>query len=301
MKNSKILIAGSGYLGKNLSTILSKDSDVYCLRRNPEVEHGSSERSIPIKADLTDQNSLSAIPQNLDYLIFTASPDSSTEDSYRKIYIEGLENLLKKLEIESPHLKRFVLISSTATYSENKGNWVYESSETKVNSYNGRILLLSEEILRKSIFNSLIIRASGIYGEKRNSLVSSLARGSVVGDPNSYTNRIHVVDLARAVLHLILEAKDRAKSQTFNVTDCYPATREEVANWVLKKGKELGITKIENLEFQASSNPSTTSHSVSNKRVSNKLLIDSGFSFKFPDFKSGYLPILNSIPRITSK
>ena len=102
-----------------------------------------------------------------------------------------------------------------------------------------------------------------------------------------YTNRIHVVDVARALLHLLaLDASGHAIDTIYHASDCCPVLNSELYRW---------LSETWQLPLNADMQP--TARQVGSKRVSNQRLLDSGFEFCFPSFREGFSQYLDSNKR----
>ena len=165
---ASILIAGCGYLGTALGRHLAKvGHTVWGLRR----ETGDLPSPLlPLMADLTDPETLQALPAQIDTVFYTASPDHSDEAGYRAAYIDGLRNLLDVLKTQGKR-PRVLYTSSTAVYAQQSGEWVDESSPTTPEYYSGQCLLEGEHNLLSSGFPVTVVRLGGIYGPGRTRLI----------------------------------------------------------------------------------------------------------------------------------
>src|SRR4051812_13911668 len=119
----RLLIAGAGYLGQALAEkVLAEGNDeVTLLRRRAVLLPGAQ----VIQADLSQPESLRHVPAVED-VVYCASADASDEESYRKIYQDGLQNLVEALRARGGY-RRLVYVSSTSVYAEAHGNWVDET------------------------------------------------------------------------------------------------------------------------------------------------------------------------------
>ena len=213
----KVLIAGCGYVGTELGLTLARAGHEVCgLRRSPD--------RIPppirgIGADLSDPASLKVVPTDLDAVVYAASADASEPDAYRAAYVEGPRNLASTM----PEGIRTVFVSSTAVYGERWGAEVDGDTEPTPASFRGEILLEAEEQLRALSEETVVVRASGIYGPGRTRLVRMAAEGRQVDD--RWTNRIHRDDLAAVLLQVL----DRpAPAATYLASDRRPARLHQV-------------------------------------------------------------------------
>ena len=128
-----------------------------------------------------------------------------------------------------------------------------------------------------------VLRLSGIYGPGRNAFVN-LANGTArrLVKPGQVFNRIHVADIAGALSHL-------ARQQTagiFNVTDDLPAPPQDVVAYAAEL---MGIAPPPEIPFEtAQLSPMARSFYGENKRVSNALIKEAGYSLAFPDYRSAF-------------
>ncbi|MFK0570292.1 SDR family oxidoreductase [Endozoicomonas sp.] len=286
MNKLNILIAGCGAVGCELGRQLTsmKCFNVWGLRRNisklPSGVH-------PIQGDLFQEEGLGQWPEHLDYVVYSAASDGSSEEQYRRAYISGLQNILSRLTKKNDHPKRILFTSSTSTFHQNDGEWVNEISETCPIKLNGKVMLEAEALLRNSPFPTTAIRFGGIYGPGRNRLVNRVLKGEgCPKEPLIYSNRIHQKDCAGIIAHLIRRDMDNLPVDNLYLgTDSDPATTHDVLQWL---GQQLDVT-LDNVNYP--SPPS--SQQGGNKRCSNQRLMETGYKFYFPDFKAGYSGLLH--------
>jgi nucleoside-diphosphate-sugar epimerase len=223
---------------------------------------------------LTAAESFGTPPAAFDYLFYTASADRREEDHYRSVYVDGLRRLLSNLQDAGCPLQRVFFTSSTAVYSQSRGEWVDESSATEPLGFNGRILLEAEAIVREAPPMGINVRLSGIYGPGRTRLVRKVWSGEATAT-GSWTNRIHVEDCAGALRHLMrLENPETL----YLGSDDEPVTTEVVTTWL---SAELGVPAPPHAETDRL-----------NKRCRNTRLRETGYLFEYPTFREGYGPIV---------
>ena len=173
----RVLIAGCGDVGNALATRLLADGcEVWGVRRRVEA---LAQGIKPWRIDLTDSKSFGTPPAAFDYLFYTASADRRDEDHYRSIYVDGLRNLLGRLQDAHCPLQRILFTSSTAVYGQSRGEWVDENSATEPLGFNGRILLEAEGIVRQAPITGNQRAAIGyLRAGKDTTRSESLERGS---------------------------------------------------------------------------------------------------------------------------
>lgn len=268
----KILLAGCGKIGLALAEQLKFQHQFVGLKRSP------ANLDFPIfTADLSELKSLRNLPTDFDIILYTATPDSRNEASYRSNVYQGVANLLTYFTSSTTALPYFIFISSTAVYGQDNGEWVDENSPTEPPRFNGQVLVDSEQLLQNTQINSLILRLSGIYSDERLALFNRAIKGVEASqDYPAWSNRIHFVDVTGCLVFLLDKiGKGEALAPVYNVTDSEPASYWDVYSYIAKA---------------CGTPPPTNSNNdqVSGKKVSNQRLIKLGYQFTYPDYKAGY-------------
>ncbi len=276
---STTLIAGCGYVGTALASLLARDGHrVYGLRRDPSQLPRDVEG---IAGDVTRPETLDAVPRPVDALVYAVSAGASTEEAYRGAYVTGVRNLLAAAgagEADGP--RRVIYVSSTAVYGEEEGGWVDEESPTDPPGFRGRVLLEGELAVREAYAGSVVVRFGGIYGPGRTRLIERVRSGDArcPPDPPRWTNRIHRDDCAGALAHLL--ARDDPAPLYLGV-DREPAARCELLRWI---ARALDVPEPP----RAAGEPSRSGRRRTNKRCSSERLVASGYRFRYPTFREGY-------------
>lgn len=256
-----LAIIGAGDLGSRIAqTRASLGDDVWAMRR----------RSLPMPAgvhavigDMHQAESLQLMPKKPDWMLFCATPDARTEQSYRHVFLDGLRNAIGILQPT-----RTIFISSTAVYAQNNGQWVDEVSDVHPVRFNGKVLFEAEQLCLQTSGN-VVLRLSGITGPNRTMLINKAILGE--GIQNTWTNRIHIDDAASATSFLMNLSEIPAE---INVTDDLPALQIDVVNWIRSKQQlpELQLSESE----------------ASGKKISNARLKALGWVPKYPSYKECY-------------
>ncbi len=271
-ENRSVLIAGRGYIGTALAEKLKSlgwDVDGICrsVKNSPSLFN-------PIYQDLTQSFKLS---KKYSYIFYLASADSHDAKSYDQAYRIGVLNLLNALTSFSKP-KRFVFVSSTSVYSQCDGEWIDEFSSVSCEGFTRQALLSGEKLVLESDLPSVVVRFSGIYGPGRMRFreeVLSKKKGLI--EPDFFTNRIHRDDCVGSLVHLMEKAREGG---IYIASDCEPARHNDIVKWLCKQAH----TEPSHLPSAAEA-----SFHRGNKRCSNKKLVESGYKFIHPSFKSGYL------------
>lgn len=275
----RILVAGCGKLGSAIAVLLNalpeQPAQLYGLRRNPaKVPEGVE----GIGADLTSPETLAGkLPDNLDTVIYCLTPSSYDEQGYRDAYVNGLVNLLEALG--NQQLKRLFFISSTSVYAQDDDSLVDETSPALPSRITGQQILAGEQTALTSGHPATVIRFSGIYGPSRRRFLEEVIAGRMnPATPAPFSNRIHEEDAAAAVAYLNeLALAGKPLDNCYVASDCEPVRLDEVVDWVKQQ--------IPCAEPVADARKGGRAGS---KRCDNQRLLNTGFTFRYPDFRAGY-------------
>ncbi len=293
---ARCLIAGCGYVGSALATLLrDAGHDVHGLRRQPV---GLPEGVAPIAADLADASSLdvalAALPDPPAVVVYAAAADGGDDEAYRRAYVAGLRNLVAALGTRDVTPACLLFTSSTAVYAQDDASWVDESSPTEPKDFRGTRMLEAEAIVAASGWPAASLRLGGIYGPGRTRLIDSVRnrRALIRPGPPRYGNRIHRDDAAGALAHLVARAlAGRELEPRYLGVDDEPSDEAVVLRWL---AATLGV---EEPPVRAEKGARAGTRSVSNKRCSNARLRASGYAFRYPTFRAGYAALIAATSR----
>ena len=270
-----ILVAGCGKLGGAIASQLTRTAKVYGLRRNPDrVPEGVH----ALGADLMVPEQLRPVlPDNLDVVVYCLTPASYDNEGYHNAYVKGLQNLIDALD--GHRLTRLVFIGSSSVYAQDDDSWVDEASPTEPARYSGQAILEGERIALESGSPATVIRFSGIYGPSRARFLDAVMNGGMAPtSPGPYSNRIHEADAAAATCHIVERAlAGQPLENCYLASDCEPVRLDEVVAWVR-----------EQLPCDKPGPDARKGGRAGSKRCNNRRLLDSGFHFRYPDFRVGY-------------
>ena len=175
-------------------------------------------------------------------------------------------------------------LSTVGVYGDHDGGWVDEETVCKPVSQRSVQRLEAEQAWQEFAAEMnvplAILRLSGIYGPGRNTFVN-LASGTAkrIIKPNQVFNRIHVSDIASAVLHL----GSKNTGGLFNVTDNEPAPPQDVVTYAANL---MGVTPPQEIAYdEAQMSPMARSFYGEVKKVSNAKLRGTGFEFQYPNYR----------------
>jgi nucleoside-diphosphate-sugar epimerase len=269
-----ILIVGCGYTGTRLAAIAQADGiHVVATRRewdeSPEFE--------TLDLDVTDPQDRWAQILGPDTLVVWSVP------TFPKLtdHLEPLRNAVAAAS--DANVAGFIYISSTSVFGDHGGERVSDESPCHPDAPAGRMRLESEKIVRDR--GGMVVRPAGIYGPGRDIATSIQSGRYEVIDPQKITNRIHVNDLARAILFV---ARNGAAGEAFNAADGKATTVGEVVEFLVD---EYGIPrpKTATLEDYAQRRGVDAAARWKNQHwVAPDLLGKRGFVFEYPDIFAAY-------------
>jgi nucleoside-diphosphate-sugar epimerase len=279
---ANVLIVGCGYVGNALaSRLIEQNHQVSALRRRI-TSHRVSAVDYIIGDVLT--HDYASFLNNRDIVYYLASPDTGSKTAYENIYVHGLSRLLEAAAVcPSPPL--VVLSSSTSLYEYNDGRWVNEQTLINPSQPKNQCIVQGEHLLQASSVPTVTIRFGGIYGPGRTPFIDRIRQGKNIAiNDQRYTNRIHLDDCVGILCHALQLGNT---NPLYLATDGNPIAYNTLLFWLSTR---LGIALN---EASAVDGDSLHSHSRSNKRCSNELLITSGYQFKYPSYLEGYADILS--------
>ena len=273
---ANILIAGCGGIGCELGTqLIAQGHTVYGLRRETsELPEGI----LPIEADLA--HPLKSLPDNLDYVVYSASAGKFKDAAYYQAYVAGVKHVLEAVKNQA--IKRFFFVSSTSVFGQFEGEVVTEESPTSDNTFSTKRLLEGEALVNECKFESTIIRFGGIYGPGRHHLINLVRQGKAHCIEGVYSNRIHSSDCVGILAHLIdmSEQGDKTIEPLYIGVDNEPTYSCEVYEWL---AEQLSVSDVEH------SDPTENSRLMSsNKQLLNTKIRSTGYEFQYPSYQDGY-------------
>lgn len=189
-----------------------------------------------------------------------------------------------------PALRWLGYVSTTGVYGDRGGAWVAEDAQPSPRQERTR-----RRVAAEAAWSALagrcavdILRAGGIYGPGR-SAFDDLRAGTArrVVKPGHAFSRIHVDDIARAVLAAIATAPERGR-RVLHLVDDEPA---ESAAVVEEAARLLGIAAPPLVPFAqayAAMSPMARSFWAENKRVSSaRTKASLGIAWRSPSYREG--------------
>ena len=287
----RALIVGCGYVGFPLAAELARRGhDVSGLRRSTETDVALQQAGVtPLHADLTQRETLETLPRDFDWVVNCVASAGGDASEYRRLYLDGMNNLVMWLASapgQLNRLPRLVYTSSTGAYGQNDGSLVDETSPTEPATETAKILVETEQLLlaaaRTKNLPAMILRAAGIYGPDRGYLLKQFLRGEarIEDDGTRTLNMIHRDDLIGA----IIAALERGRAgEIYNACDDEPVSQLEFYQWLAKElGRPLPPTATE--ETAAPRKRGLTNKRISNRKLRTELRVE----LAYPNYRVGY-------------
>tara|TARA_Y100001968_G_scaffold35878_1_gene27495 strand:- start:364 stop:1260 length:897 start_codon:yes stop_codon:yes gene_type:complete len=272
---SKFIIFGGGYSGQKIASVgRALGVQVLCSRR----KKGSKGADFIFNIDEEFSNE---ILEGATHVLSCIPPLLSGEDP--------VLSKLKTQLLNSKKLKWVGYLSTTGVYGDAKGAWVDENNFPNPQQERSIRRFSCEKEWLETNLPIQILRLPGIYGPRR-SAFDSIFNGTakMIDKPGQVFSRIHVDDIAGAVLFLINLYSQGKNPSIVNVADDLPTNNLEVIDFAAKLAKK-SLPSIVPFEIAKKSMSSMAlSFWQENRRVDNKLLCKKlGYSLFYPDFKSG--------------
>ena len=272
---SKLIIFGGGYSGQRIADAgRALGIKVLCSRR----KKGSKGADFLYDSDTNVPNE---IFEGVTHVLSCIPPLSSSEDPV-------LTRLKTKL-LNLKNLEWVGYLSTTGVYGDTKGAWVDENTSPNPQQDRSIRRYSCEKEWLETKLPVQILRLPGIYGPGR-SAFESLLNGTtkMVDKPGQVFSRIHVDDIAGAVLFLINLYSLGKNPSVVNIADNLPTNNLKVIDFAAKLAKKNLPSTIPFEIAKKTMSPMALSFWQENRKVDNKLLCEKlGYSLIYPDFKSG--------------
>ncbi|MEN9845832.1 MAG: hypothetical protein RIS36_979 [Pseudomonadota bacterium] len=276
-----ILLLGGGYTLQRVAELLPSENFVITSRKAETCAQWTARGWNACQVDLESHESLVSL--------FSTYPSIRTiVDSVPPVRgggdpAVGVKNLLSV--IKGKKLERIIYLSTTGVFGVRDGSVVTEETPPAPWNPQGQARLTSENAYRESGFPFTAFRLPAIYGFDRG-LLFSIRHGGyrIVGDGSSWSNRIHVEDLARVIVAAVNIGD---LPPVLCVSDDEPAQALEVARFICER-EALPMPGSVSAEDVLKAGAFTM---LSNQRVRNdrmkKVL---GIQLLFPSYREGFYP-----------
>jgi len=279
-KQGSCLIVGCGYVGKPLADSLFSDGwKVGAVVKSDQSRVALAEHSYQVfQGDVTEASFWKHLEPEWDAVVYCPSTGGGGVAAYQQIHEVGLKNCLEWLSEEA----RLFYTSSTSVYGQTKGELVDEASETAPASASARELVHAEQ--RVCAMGQTVLRLGGIYGPERGVLLKRLLSGDALIPEQSpkWLNLIYRADIVTAIRHGMAGHLDAGA--VYNVIDNEPASYQEIYAWLCERLQ---------LPLPATGTPDYFGkRGMTNKRVANQKLRETGWQPQYSTFREGYAAML---------
>ncbi len=276
----KLIFFGAGYCSKHIIPLMDKRFQIICTHNeNTRPEVFDADLNLT-RITLTELKKNTNLMDNVTHIINSIPPINGEDLVY---------NFLVSLKSQTLNaLKWICYLSSTSVYGDHSGNWVDEKTITNPRTLRGKNRKKVEDLFlrfyKKRGIPLHLFRLPGIYGPGRSAIDKLINNNKlVVRKKNHYFSRIHVDDIASAIL---CSMKKVTPGEIYNITDNYPCSAEKVTNYAaeLLKIQDLKYIDINSFEI----NEKIKDFYLENKKVSNrKIKKILGWTPKFENYKLG--------------
>lgn len=295
----KILIVGCGDLGSEVgSHLVQLGLETVGVRRSAVSLEGIT----IIQADVTEPASLKVLEEICpEVMLYCVAANGQTDAQYKSHYVDGLRHVLAT-QVNNLKLKHVFFVSSTRVYGQKTDALLDETVSAVPADFGGERLLEAENLLKSPACPFTILRLSGIYGPGRLRMISMAKSPETWPEKNSWSNRIHRDDAAAFIVFLIQKVLTTTLIENcYIVTDSRPTSQYEVLQWIAHKLESKINHTLSNSALLNNSLPITELHLNTarpiegGKRLSNQLLLSSGFKLRYADYQAGYQALIDQL------
>ena len=273
---NKFLIFGGGFSGKYFAKSIRKLGCI-ALTSSRSVNNDSNSFIFNSENNLIPEDS---IFEGVTHILSCIPPDKNGKDPVLK----SLRNKINNIS-----LKWIGYLSTTGVYGNTYGAWVSEEDQPNPLQERSQRRLNCEKEWINSNLPIQIFRLPGIYGPGRSTLEAIQTKTiKVIHKENQVFSRIHVADIANAIIYLLQNKNNLDFHPIINIADDEPCSQIEVISYGYKL---LGLKMPEQILFEEAKNvlsPIALSFWIENRRVSNKLLCEKlGYKLIYKNYKVG--------------
>lgn len=213
---------------------------------------------------------------SMDVVIHCASSGRGGEESYRRVYDQGMRNL----DAMFPEA-RILFVSSTSVYGQTDGADVDERSLAAPTRETSRILLGAEQLALRT--GGWVARVAGLYGPGRSIYLRKFRAGEAVLENGGtrWVNQVHRDDAAQALFQII---QSDAAPGIYNVCDDTPASLQQIYAWL---AEALGGS----MPPEGAADPNRK-RALTHKRIRNAKLRGIGWRPKYPSYREAIPALL---------
>lgn len=276
-----IALIGGGYTLQRVAELLNPDDFVITSRNESTCDGWRARGWHAHQVSLEDRASIQGlftVYPGIRQIVDSVPPVRTSQDP-----AAGVKNLVTV--VRGKPIEKVIYLSTTGVFGVRDGSIVTEETPAKPWNVQGEARWLSEQAYRAGGVPLTALRLPAIYGSDRG-LLFSIRSGSyrLVGTGESWTNRIHVDDLAR-IIHRAFEQTELPP--ILCVSDDEPAQARDVARFICSR-EGLPMPGYVSEEDVLKGGGYTM---LSNQRVQNSLMKKVlGLSLQYPTYREGFFP-----------
>ena len=273
---NKFLILGNGFSG---SFFAKKIRELGCTALTSSRSINKDPNSFVFNSE-NGEIPNEKIFDGVTHILSCIPPDKNGKDPV----LGSLQNKLQSLSLEW-----IGYLSTTGVYGDTQGDWVSEIARPNPSQKRSHNRLNCEKEWIKSGLPVQIFRLPGIYGPGRSTFEAIRNKKiRVISKKNQVFSRIHVADIANAIIYLLQNKKSLEFHQIINIADDQPCSQIEVIQYCYDL---LGLKMPKPILFEEAKkelSPIAKSFWMENRRVSNKLLCETlGYKLIYKNYKLG--------------
>ncbi len=286
------VIFGCGYTGQWLARrLVEGGANVIAVRRSTAAlaalakQLGS--RFAIRRAEISDGFSADWIPKQ-SIVIDSVPPnrDAQNHGDYERALVTAAS---------AAGAQTIVYLSSTGVYPRGTGDWFDGATPPAPLSSRGEVRLACEsafrEVAKQQGIKAITLRIPGIYGPNRG-IFSRLRSGTFrrIGPGNTSVSRIHVQDLASAIIASGLRAND---SSIYTVADDEPCPSRTIVEAAIA---DFGVPVPVEVPIEQVS-PDIAAMVTANRKISNRAMkTELRVALAFPTWREGMRAIFSAPP-----
>jgi len=215
-------------------------------------------------------------------IILSSIPPNDLGDPF----LGSLERELSKL---AKQVSWVGYLSATSVYGNRKGQWVYEDELLRPQTQRGKNRMIAELQWIETTLPVHVFRLAGIYGPGRSNFERlRTGKARAVIKPGHVVNRIHVQDIASAILKSI----DKPNPiRIYNLADGHPAPPQDALNF---SASLLGVPAPPQVDHEAANiSDMARSFYTETKKVSkDRAQTELGWLPQYVNFRQGLMATL---------
>lgn len=230
-----ILFVGYGKTAQRVApSLFQQQHQITTISRSPKTDDFATH----LIQDVHQLDLAQVAPIDMVYVLLAPQYNTTQNsiDLYRQTYVDSVEPIVEALKHHP--VQRVIVLSSTRVYGENQGERIDDASIAIPCDQQGQLLLEMEKRWQQAYPSEcVIVRPTGIYAGVSQRMIR-LAETTKIYPNIHWSNRIHIDDLARFLVHLIHVERPE---KSYICSDNMPTPLHER---ILTIQRELGVPEL---------------------------------------------------------